>query len=229
LLLSYPWDKNLGVDPARILYSGQAVVVWDLDSPLAYNTNMVKPGELKTWDDPLDPKWRGKLIVEARAFMFAVLALKWGEQKAFDYLKKVMANKPIITKGGASTIEALAGGQGAIAYGAYGGILQRYADQGAPVAWAPIGPIPAAVAVLLPLKDAPHPNALKLWIKFITSPEAQEIIYKNMGLDLVRGKTMGPIGLRYKAAGLETVMESTDAPKMRALVAKAGSLVGALK
>jgi iron(III) transport system substrate-binding protein len=229
LLQSYPWEKNLGVDPARILYDGQAIVGWDLDSPLVYNTNLVKPGELKSWDDPLDPKWRGKLIVEARGFMFAVLALKWGEQRAFSYLQKVMANKPIITKGGANTIEALAGGQGAIAYGAYGGILQRYADQGAPVNWAPIAPIPTAVAVLLPLKDAPHPNALKLWIKFITSADAQAIIYKNMGLDLVRGQTMGPIGQRYKAANMEIVFESTDAPKMRALVSKAGSMIGALK
>jgi ABC-type Fe3+ transport system substrate-binding protein len=140
-----------------------------------------------------------------------------------------MANKPIVTKGGTNTIEALSGGQGAIAYGAYGGILQQYTDNGAPVDWARIGPIAAQVAVLLPLKNAPHPNAARLWIKFFTSPEGQDILYKVQGLDTVRGRDMGPIGQRYKAAGLDTVMESTDAAKMRELVAKAGTMIGALK
>lgn len=229
MLQSYDWEKNLGIDPERVLYDNKAIVGWHLDTPLAYNTNLVKPNELTSWDDPLNPKWQGKLIVEARGFMFAILALQWGEDKAFGYLKKVMANQPIVTKGGTNTIEALAGGQGAIAYGAYGGILQRFADQGAPVDWARIGPIPAQVAVLLPLKDAPHPNAARLWIKFFTSPEGQRILYENQGLDTVRGRDMGPIGKRYKAAGLATVMESTDAAKMRTLVAKAGSIIGALK
>jgi iron(III) transport system substrate-binding protein len=229
MLQAYPWEKNLGIDPERILYDNKAIVGWHLDTPLAYNTNLVKAGELKSWDDALNPKWSGKLIVEARGFMFAVLAGAWGEQKAFDYLKKIMANKPIITKGGTNTIEALAGGQGAIAFGAYGGILQQYTDQGAPVDWVRLGPIPAQIAVLLPLKDAPHPNASKLWIKFFTSPEGQEILYKAQGLDTVRGRDMGPLGQRYKAAHLDTVMELTDAEKMRTLVAKAGSIIGALK
>jgi iron(III) transport system substrate-binding protein len=229
LLEAYPWEKNIGIDPERILYDNKAIVGWHLDTPLAYNTTLVKPGELKSWDDVLNPKWRGKLIVEARGFMFAVLALKWGEDRAFGYLQKIMANKPIVTKGGTNTIEALAGGQGAIAFGAYGGILQQYTDQGAPVNWARLGPIPAQVAVLLPLKNAPHPNAVKIWIKFFTSPEGQQILYKVQGLDTVRGRDMGPIGKRYKEAGLDTVMESTDAAKMRALVAKAGSIIGALK
>jgi iron(III) transport system substrate-binding protein len=229
MLESYAWETNLGIDPERILHDGKAIVGWHLDTPLAYNSMLVRPGMLMSWDDPLAASWHGKLIVEARGFMFAVLALAWGEEKAFDYLRKVMANRPILTKGGTSTIEALAGGQGAIAYGAYGGILQQYADQGAPVDWARLGPIPAQVAVLLPLKAAPHPNAARLWVKFFTSPDGQRILYENQGLDTVRGRDMGPIGKRYREAGLDVVMESSDAASMRALVGKAAAIIGALQ
>lgn len=229
LLEPYPWHEKLGIERDRLLYDNRAVIAWHLDTPLAFNTDLVKPGEIKSWDDALAPKYNGKVIVEARGFMFAVLALAWGEEKAFDYLKKLMANRPVITKGGTNTIEALAGGQGALAFGAYGGILQRLTDQGAPVDWVRLGPIATQVAVLLPLKNAPHPNAVKLWTKFYTSSEAQEIIYKNQGLDVVIGRDIGPIGKRYKEAGLDIVPESTDAAKMRRLVAEAGKIIGALK
>jgi iron(III) transport system substrate-binding protein len=229
LIGPYPWGETFGIDPARVMYGGRAVVAWHLDTPLAYNTAMARPEELKSWAALLDPKWRGKVIIEARGFMFAVLALAWGEGKAFDYLKGLVANRPVLTKGGTSTIEALAGGQGAVAFGAYGGILDQYKEAGAPVDWLPLSPIATQVAVAMPLKDAPHPNAARLWVSFLATQQARDILYRNQGLDLVTGRDAGPLGARYRAAGLDIVTESPDAALMRRLVTEAGALIGGLR
>ena len=85
-------------------------------------------------------------------------------------------NTQLVLGAATNTIEALAGGRGALAFGAYGGILQRLTDQGAPVDWVRLGPIATQVAVLLPLKNAPHPNAVKLWEPPLRSSSEIDVI-----------------------------------------------------
>ena len=121
LAISYPWEKVFGLDKDSILFDGRALYCYNLDVPIAFNTQMAKASDFKSWDDLLDPKWSGKILLEARGIEFPLLALAWGEEKAYAYLQKLLANKPIIIKGGTPTIEALAGGQGAVALGTYGG------------------------------------------------------------------------------------------------------------
>jgi iron(III) transport system substrate-binding protein len=133
LIETVEWNKVFGIPPIQILYDSKVVQYMNLDIPIAINTSMVKPGDIKSWDDLADPKWRGKVIVEARGLAFAIMAMSKGEDKTFDLLKRLIANKPIITKGGTPTIEALAGGQGAIAVGTYGGRIIQAHEEGAPV------------------------------------------------------------------------------------------------
>jgi iron(III) transport system substrate-binding protein len=229
LVVSHPWAENFGIDPTRVLFDGRALTLWHLDSPISVNTQTVKPAEIKTWEDLLDPKWRGKLIVEARGFTFAILALKWGEKRAFEYLKDILASRPIITKGGTATVEALSGGQGSVALGAYAGIIEQYKTGGAPVDWLRIGPVPTAYAVLMQLSNAPHPNAARLWSYFMTTRDAHDAIYEGQGLDIVFGRDVGDLGKKYVAANLEVVPETTDVALMQNLVAQATSLIGSFK
>jgi iron(III) transport system substrate-binding protein len=49
------------------------------------------------------------------------------------------------------------------------------AAKGAPVDWLKLEPIAAPIQVASLLKDAPHPNAGKLLIEFLTSDEGQRI------------------------------------------------------
>ena len=228
MVVSYPWVQNFQIDPTRVLFDGRALTLWHLDTPLAINTGLVKAGEIKSWDDLLDPKWRRKLIVEARGFSFAILALKWSETRAFDYLKSIMALNPIITKGGTATIEALSGGQGAVGIGAYAGIVEQFKDAGAPIDWVRVGPVPTAFGALLQLANAPHPNAARLWMHFMMSQEAHDAIYEGMGLDIVYGRNVGPLGAKYQASSLEVVPESFDLSKMKALIARAAAAIGSL-
>lgn len=229
LVEPYPWEKVFNLDPGLVMFDGKAVVELNLDVPIVYNTGMVKAGEIKSWDDLTDARYRGKLILEARGLAFQLLAVKWGEERSFDYLGKLLANQPIIIKGGTPTIEALAGGQGAVAIGTYGGRAIQYAEQGAPVEWARVGPIPAMVYVIMPLKAAPHPNAARLWAAFYTTAEAQEALYAGMRFGMLSGKEIDPHGKDIKEAGLDVILEPPTIAENQRLLEKAGAAIGGLK
>ena len=227
LVEPYDWSKNLGVDPALALFNGRAVVGWDTDFPIAYNTQTVKQGDIASWEDLTDPRWRGKILLEPRGLAFAVLALKWGEERTEKYIKAIMANNPILITSSTAIIEALAGGQGSIAVGPYGGPVLKYKREGAPVDVALIGPVPAMMETTVMFRDAPHINATRLFISFLTTPVAQDLLYRGQGLGLVHGASLSPVGQLYKDAGLEVIMESTDAAQMQRLVSMAASAIGA--
>ncbi len=214
----FDWTGTFGIDREKVLYDGRAVVGWHIDMPIAFNTNVAKTGDIKSWDDLLDPKWRGKLLVEKRGLAFAVLALNWGEEKTAAFLRALKANEPIITVGSSATIEALAGGQGAVAVGAYGGPVLKAKAEGAPVDVALVGPVPAMIEAAVMVKDAPHPKATRLWIDFLTTPAAQAMLYEGQGLGLVHGAGLSPQGELYRKAALDVILESTDAALMQKLL-----------
>ena len=225
LAISYPWEKVFGVDKQSVLFDGRALYTYNLDVPIAFNTTMAKASDFKSWDDLLDPKWRGKILLEGRGIVFPLLALAWGEDRTFDYLRKLLANKPIIIKGGTPTIEALAGGQGAVAVGTYGGRVLQYQKDGAPVDWARVGPIPAMIYVQMALKGAPHPNAALLWNYWTTTPEHQEELYKHHYFGRLTGPNVSPLGQMMRDAHAEVVVETTDSKEMQRLLVKAGGMI----
>lgn len=225
LLDSYPWDKVFGLEPTKLMFGGRVLEYFNLDTPIAYNTTLVQPGEIKSWDDLLQPRWRGKVILEARGIEFPVLAEKWGEPHTFDYLHRLLANAPIIIQGGTPTGEALAGGQGAIALGTYGGRILQYKKEGAPIDWARVSPIPAMIYVAGVLKGAPHPAAAKLWTYFLTTPPAQKDLYETQGFGMLTGKNMSPLGQEMQAAGIQVILESPDIEHERQLLAQTGDII----
>ena len=199
-----------GISPDDILFDRRAVVIGHYDQPLSYNTNLVKPGELKSWDDLLDPKWSGKLIVESFAYSFGILASRWGEDRMTSFIGKLLANKPIIITGPTNAAEALAAGQGSIAIGAFASRTDTNREAGAPVAWARIGPIPAQQVVNVVIKGAPNPNAARLWSAWWTTPEAQKEFYAAQRFGKITGPTLSPRGEEVQKLGLEVVLEPLD-------------------
>jgi iron(III) transport system substrate-binding protein len=228
LIEPYPWDKVFGVDPQRMLFDTRALVLGHYDLPIGYNTSLVGADDIKSWDDVLDPKWRGKVLLEARGFGLGVLAAKWGEEKTLAYIRKLMDNRPIITKGAQGTAEALAGGQGAVAIGAYSARLILYKDAGAPVDWARVGPIPAQQVAIAPIKGSPHSSAAKLLVAYWAGAEAQDIFYQEQRYGMV-GYYLSPRGEEFRRRGIEVVLETTDIEKDKYFLEMAGRAIGGMK
>ena len=195
------------------------------DLPIAYNTNLVGSSDIKSWDDLTDPKWRGKLLLEARGFGLGVLAAKWGEERTLAYIKALLNNRPILIKGAQGTAEALAGGQGAVAIGAYAARLTLFKEAGAPVDWARVGPIPAQQVAIAPIKGSAHPSAAKLLAAYWTTPEAQDIFYQDQRFGMV-GYYQSPRGDELRQRGIEVVLETTDIDKDRHLLEMVGRAIG---
>ena len=225
LALQYPWEKVFGVDKDTVLFDGRALYSYNLDVPIAFNTTLAKAADITSWDSLTDPKWSGKILLEGRGIVFPLLALAWGEEKTFDYLRRLLANKPIIIKGGTPTIEALAGGQGAIAVGTYGGRVLQFQKDGAPVEWARVGPIPAMIYVQMAVKGAPHPNASKLWTWWTVTKDHLDELYKHHYFGRLTGPTMSPLGKMMADAHLQVVIESQNAAEMQRLLVKAGAII----
>lgn len=216
-----------GVPRDEVLFDGRAAVIGHYDLPLGYNTELVKPGELKSWDDLLDPKWRGKIIVESFAYSFGMLAQPqhWGEAKTIAFIEKLLANKPIIITGPTNASEALAGGQGAISVGTYASRNQINRENGAPVDWARVGPIPAQRVVNVAIKGSPHPNAAKLWAAWWTTPEAQKEFYAVQRYGKIIGPVLSPRGEEVQKLGLEVVLEPLDVANGIKLLDRASRMI----
>jgi iron(III) transport system substrate-binding protein len=228
LVEPYPWDKVFGIPELRTLFDKRAVVLGHYDMPIAYNTSLVRPEQITSWDDVLDPKWRGKILLEARGSGLAILALKWGEEKTLAYVRKLMDNRPIITKGAQGTAEALAGGQGAIAIGAYAARLTLFKEAGAPVEWSRVGPIPSQLVAIAPIKGGPHPNAAKLLAAFWASADAQKIFYDSQRFGMV-GYYLSPRGEELRAKNIDVVLETTEIEKGRQWTEAVGRAIGGIK
>src|SRR5258706_800887 len=80
---------------------------------MGYNTRLVKPDQVPaTYDDLLQPKWRGRLGIEAsNVAWFAAVAKAMGEEKGLAYFRKLAAMEPQIRSGHTLMTELLAAGE----------------------------------------------------------------------------------------------------------------------
>ncbi len=143
-------------------------------STFGWNTTQVKPGqEPKTWEDFLDPKWKGKILVEASDWdvMQGLAKNKWGgdESKVRDYFTKLAANKPQLIDGHTEMLAALVAGQGALGWGLRGDTMQEQIDsKQIPGGWSK-GEVMLRLQGAVISKDAPHPNAAKVFVNWYVS------------------------------------------------------------
>ena len=229
LLKPYDWSKSFGTGKDYQFYDGRLVNILHLDMPVAYNTNLVKAGEIKTWDDILAPKWRGKIVMEARGMPFAVLATSWGQEKTEEFLKKLMANRPQIILGGTPVLEALAGGQASIAIGSYGGKVELYKERSkAPLEWVR-DTVPATTYALGVMEGAPHQNAARLWTAWLASREGQDALDKEFWYASLKGDHVSRIGKELRAKNIPVVIEPLDIAQGQKLLDVMSRIIGSTK
>lgn len=229
LVPSFPYTQVLGVPVDQVAFDSRAVIIGQYSMPITFNTSLVQASQITSWDDLLDPKWRGKILLERRGFELAVLANAWGDAKTTDYIHRLLQNQPIITKGAQGTAEALAGGQAAIALGAYAARMELLKQDGAPVDWARVGPIPAQLVVIVPMADAPHPNAARLWLGFWGTAEAQKIFYDDQRYGLVTGRNLSPRGEELRKDGIKVVLDSTNLAESRRQLDMVSRAIGSIQ
>ena len=143
----------------------------------SWNTSQVKKeDEPKQFDDFADPKWKGKLIAEPRdvELLIALARHKFkNDEKAFDYLRKLAANGMEFHKGHSELAEFLVAGQAAACVTCYAHHYPPRIKKGAPLGYMLTEEIATITANAL-AKDAPHPNAARLFYRWSASEEGQK-------------------------------------------------------
>jgi len=153
---------------------------------MGYNTKLVPENEIpKTYQDLLDPKWKGRMAWTAEAetgsatMFISFIRGYMGEQKADEYLRELgkqdIAN---ITASPREVVNKVMAGEYAIALNVFLHHPIISAKQGAQVSSQPMDPILGNASVMVLAKGAPHPHASLLLMDFLISPEGQAVIQK---------------------------------------------------
>jgi iron(III) transport system substrate-binding protein len=148
---------------------------------IAYNSDKVRGEEApKSWSDMLDPRWSGKVALGHPAY--SGFAGNWAAQmhklhgKAF--FERMEKLKPQVGRSLFDAVNLVASGERLVTASPIAPILET-ADKGKPLAVA--YPTEGSILVATPsavLKNAPHPNAARLFMEFLSGPEFNEILVK---------------------------------------------------
>ena len=173
------WGSLFGTSSSNIHADGIGVTFYDLVHIVAANTNLVKKQDYpKTWDDLLDPKWKGKIILEQRLQNVGGLGVAMGE----DWLKRFatgLKNQQLIfVRGGTPAFNQLVSGQASISIGPYIHHVLGGKKKGAPADIIPVSPLLVSPRPVGVLAKAQHPHAGKLLAGWLSTPTAQQILEK---------------------------------------------------
>jgi iron(III) transport system substrate-binding protein len=147
----------------------------------AYNKNLIPSNQVpKTWEDMLKPEFKGKkFAVDIRSQELASLVPVWGLEKVLDFARRIAAQQPIWVRGGTRQIVSVASGEIPLFRGPNSSSVkgaQRKDPLGA-LQFVILEPVPVRVGTEQAiLASSKNPHAALLWLEFMASPEAQNLI-----------------------------------------------------
>ncbi|MBI5910024.1 MAG: extracellular solute-binding protein [Betaproteobacteria bacterium] len=145
-----------------------------------YNTAKIRKEELpKTYQDLLDPKWKGRLGIEAADQQwFAYVLQELGQEKGIKLFKDIVAtNGMSVRKGHSLLAQMVASGEVPLALTLYAWGPDQLKQKGAPIERFNISQPIAMFGGMGLLKKAPHPHAAVLFYDFMLT-DGQEIMSK---------------------------------------------------
>ena len=145
---------------------------------IGYNTQLVAREQApKSWEDLLDPKWKGKIALDEENFSwYGAMTQKWGKEKTQRYMR-ALAKQDIQLRNGQTLIaQLMAAGEFSVAM-ILAHRIEKMKEQGAPVAWVTtLDPVTVSLHPIGIAAKAPHPNAAKLFVDFILSKDGQQLL-----------------------------------------------------
>ncbi len=145
---------------------------------IGYNTDKgIKAGDIKGWADLCDKKYEGRIAVEVGdVVVYTALRKQLGQTEAQRVLKCVAANKPSLRSGHTEIDSLLPAGEFAVTFASHSYRLAVFKyEQNKPVGWVR-DPMILDLAGGALAKDPPHPNAARLFMEWLVSPEGQTAV-----------------------------------------------------
>ena len=151
---------------------------WGL-ATIAYNHQLVKKDEApKSYNDLLDPKWKGSLTIDLEPErVLTAWLLAWGEQRTREFVQKLLANGTTVRRGHTLQAQLLCAGEFKIAVEIYPDAILRMKKNGCPATIVFANPTPAVVGGNYGIyANTAHPYAAALFVDFALSAEGSKIL-----------------------------------------------------
>ncbi len=149
-------------------------------SVMGYNTKLVKPEDApKSLADLLDPKWNGKMVKAHPSYSGTILTATFqiARDLGWPYLEQLAKQKVMQVQSATEPPKKLSLGERAIMVDGNDYVLLQLKDQGNPVEviYATDGS-PLIISPSAVMKNAPNPNAARLFQNFLFTAEGQQYL-----------------------------------------------------
>lgn len=156
------------------------------------NTKMVKPDEEpKSWQDMLNPKWKGKMLAHSplvsTGLYIEFVPLLNSKSITLELVRDIGKQDLVFSRGDQETADKLSRGEYPMAVILADTMAGSYVKEGAPIKAIPM--VEGVVGTTLDIsqiKNAPHPNAARLFMNWIISSEGQTVYHKSKSTASVR-------------------------------------------
>jgi iron(III) transport system substrate-binding protein len=175
-----PVHRNLqpGSVPAHREWAATLLSVW----VQAYNTNLIRKQDLpRTYVDLLDPRWKGKLGIEAKNedWFASVVDVMGGGEKGLQFFRDLVAKNGLSPRTGHTLLNNMViAGEVPLALDIYNYMPEQAKRKGAPIDWFVLEPAVARSNAIGVARRAPHPNAALLFYEYMLGEEGQRVLVK---------------------------------------------------
>lgn len=166
--------------PAHREWAGMRVYVF----AQSYNTQKVRRDELpRTFGDLLDPKWKGRLGIEAKqSEWFQAVVETMGQEKGLKLFSDLVAvNQPSLRNGNSLLNNLVISGEVPFALNVYSYLPEQAKANGAPIDYIMLSPTIAYTDGIGIVRKAPHPHAATLFYDFMLS-DGQKIVAEHKAI-----------------------------------------------